>query len=70
MLSDGEYVMDAETVSALGDGSNDAGAKRLDEMRERLRAHKRGAAHSSAVSHSRWVGARRRGPWRALSRVS
>lgn len=47
MLSDGEYVMDAETVSALGDGSNDAGAKRLDEMRERLRAHKRGAAHSS-----------------------
>ncbi len=39
-LSDGEYVWDAESVSLLGDGSNDAGAKRLDELRERLRAHK------------------------------
>lgn len=40
LLSDGEYVMDAETVSLLGDGSNDAGAERLDEMREELRRHK------------------------------
>ena len=47
MLSDGEYVMDAESVSALGDGSNDAGAKKLDEMRQRLRQHKRGAAKTS-----------------------
>lgn len=47
MLSDGEYVMDAETVSAIGDGSNDAGAKKLDEMRERLRQHKRGASRKT-----------------------
>lgn len=40
LLSDGEYVMDAESVSLLGDGSNKAGAQRLDELRERLRAHK------------------------------
>ena len=40
LLSDGEYVMDAETVALLGDGSNDAGAQRLDEMREQLRRHK------------------------------
>jgi hypothetical protein len=40
LLSDGEYVMDAETVSLLGDGSNDHGAARLDEMREALRKHK------------------------------
>ena len=40
MLSDGEYVMDAETVSMLGDGSNDEGAARLDQMREELRKHK------------------------------
>jgi len=40
LLSDGEYVMDAETVSLLGDGSNDHGAQRLDEMREELRRHK------------------------------
>lgn len=39
-LSDGEYVMDAETVAMLGDGSTDAGAKRLDDMRAALRKHK------------------------------
>jgi hypothetical protein len=39
-LSDGEYVMDAETVAMLGDGSNKAGAAQLDRMREMLRAHK------------------------------
>ena len=42
-LSDGEYVWDADTVSALGDGNNAAGAKALDEARERIRAHKRSA---------------------------
>jgi hypothetical protein len=42
-LSPGEYVMDAETVSALGDGSSEAGAKRLDKMRQNLRTHKRAA---------------------------
>jgi hypothetical protein len=39
-LSDGEYVMDAETVAMLGDGSTDEGAKRLDKMRAQLRKHK------------------------------
>ena len=39
-LSDGEYVIDAQTVSMLGDGSSDAGAKRLDEMRAAIRKHK------------------------------
>lgn len=39
-LSDGEYVMDAETVSMLGDGSTDAGAKKLDQLRANLRKHK------------------------------
>jgi hypothetical protein len=39
-LSDGEYVMDAETVALLGDGSTDAGARKLDQMREQLRKHK------------------------------
>lgn len=40
MLSDGEYVIDAESVALLGDGSGDAGARRLDEMRRNLRKHK------------------------------
>ena len=39
-LSDGEYVIDAETVAMLGDGSSQAGAKRLDEMRAAIRKHK------------------------------
>lgn len=45
-LSPGEYVMDADVVSALGDGNNDAGAKKLDQMREAIRAHKRSAPAS------------------------
>lgn len=39
-LSDGEYVLDAETVAMLGDGSSKAGAERLDKMREAIRSHK------------------------------
>jgi len=42
-LADGEYVMDAELVSMLGNGSNKAGAKVLDKFREEIRAHKRSA---------------------------
>jgi len=37
MLSPDEYVMDAHTVAALGNGSSDAGAARLDEFRKALR---------------------------------
>lgn len=39
----GEYMMDAETVSMLGNGDNSAGAAALDAWREALRAHKRAA---------------------------
>ena len=39
-LSDGEYIFDAETVALLGDGSTSEGAKRLDQMRMNIRAHK------------------------------
>ena len=39
-LSDGEYVVDAETVALLGDGSTDEGARKLDQMREQLRKQK------------------------------
>lgn len=38
-LSNGEYVMDAGSVSMLGNGSNEAGAKKLDQLRENLRRH-------------------------------
>ena len=39
-LSDGEYVMDAETVALLGDGSNKAGAAKLDQFRANIRKQK------------------------------
>jgi len=43
MLSPGEYVWDADTVAALGDGDNASGAAALDAAREAIRAHKRSA---------------------------
>ena len=43
MLADGEYVFDADTVAALGNGSNKAGAAALDQMRRAIREHKRSA---------------------------
>jgi hypothetical protein len=39
-LSDGEYVVDAEAVAMLGDGSTAAGAEALDRMIEQVRMHK------------------------------
>jgi hypothetical protein len=46
-LSPGEYVMDADVVSSLGDGDNATGARKLDEMRHAIRTQKRAApAHS------------------------
>jgi hypothetical protein len=49
-LSDGEYVLTAEDVSMLGDGSNEAGAKKLDEFRTALRMHKGGALAQGKIS--------------------
>ncbi len=40
LLSDGEYVIDAETVALLGNGSNKAGARALDDFRVNIRKHK------------------------------
>jgi len=50
LLSPGEYVMDAETVALLGNGNNDAGAKRLDHMREAVRKQKGGALSKGKIS--------------------
>ena len=43
MLADGEYVIDAETVAQIGNGSTKAGAQALDKFSEGIRAHKRSA---------------------------
>ena len=40
MLANGECVSPADVVSGLGNGSNDAGAKVLDEFLSTIRQHK------------------------------
>ena len=51
MLSDGEYVIDAETVALLGDGSSKAGAKKLDDLRGKIRKHKGKKLAKGKFSH-------------------
>lgn len=43
MLANGEFVIPADVVSSLGNGSNDSGAKVLDEFLSVIRNHKRKA---------------------------
>lgn len=50
VLSDGEYVMDAETVAMLGNGSSKAGAAKLDQMRSNLRKQKGQALSRGQIS--------------------
>jgi hypothetical protein len=45
MLHDGDYVMDAETVSALGDGSSKAGRNVLESFREQIPHKKEGGGN-------------------------
>jgi hypothetical protein len=40
MLSDGEYVIPADVLAHLGDGNNNAGAKKLNEMIGKIRGSK------------------------------
>ena len=49
-LSDGEYIMDAETVALLGNGSTKAGAAKLDQFRRNLRAQKGKALSNGKIS--------------------
>jgi hypothetical protein len=41
MLANGEFVIPADVVSSLGNGSNDSGAKVLDTFLKTIRAHKK-----------------------------
>jgi hypothetical protein len=40
MLHQGDYVMDADAVASLGDGSSKAGAENLDKFRKQIPHHK------------------------------
>jgi len=62
-LSDGEYVIDAETVALLGNGSSKAGARMLDQFRVNIRKDKgrhlaKGKFSVSAKRPESYLGAR------------
>lgn len=46
-LSDGEYVMPADVVSMMGDGSSKAGGRKLDQMVAKVRMQKTGRRHQA-----------------------
>jgi hypothetical protein len=53
-LADGEYVLDARTVSEIGNGSTEAGAKKLAAMVARIqqsRRHAKRGKPSNADKH-------------------
>jgi hypothetical protein len=61
LLSDGEYVIDAETLALLGDGSTKEGARRMDRFRANIRQHKgralsRGRISPNAKSPDKYMG--------------
>jgi hypothetical protein len=61
LLSDGEYVIDAETLALLGDGSTKEGARRMDQFRANIRKHKgralsRGRISPNAKSPDKYMG--------------
>lgn len=61
LLSDGEYVIDAETLALLGDGSTKEGARRMDKFRANIRQHKgralsRGRISPNAKSPDKYMG--------------
>lgn len=54
LLSDGEYVIPARVVSALGDGSSEAGAKVLDGMVARVKGEAvRRIADNGEINHNK-----------------
>jgi hypothetical protein len=61
LLSDGEYVIDAETLALLGDGSTKEGARRMDKFRANIRKHNgralsRGRISPNAKSPDKYMG--------------
>ena len=54
-MSQDEYVIPADVMSMLGDGSSDAGAKKLDQMLDRVRKDKTGTTKQAAPIDERKV---------------
>jgi hypothetical protein len=54
-LADGEFVIDARTVSEIGNGSSEAGAKKLYAMMDRVHAARRSAKRGKPSSADRYL---------------
>jgi len=54
-VSPGEYIVPADVVSDLGDGSSDAGADELDRMLERVRMARGGTAEQPPAINAQRV---------------
>ena len=52
-VSPGEFIVPADVVSGLGDGSSDAGAKELDRMMERVRMARGGTTEQAPSINAR-----------------
>jgi hypothetical protein len=54
-VSPGEFIVPADVVSGLGDGSSDAGAEKLDMMMERVRMERNGTTRQAPQIDERKV---------------
>jgi hypothetical protein len=54
-VSPGEFIVPADVVSGLGDGSSDAGAEKLDMMMERVRMERNGTTRQAPQVDERKV---------------
>jgi hypothetical protein len=54
-LSDGEYVIDARGVAEIGNGSSEAGAKKLTEMMNRIHSARRRADKGEDMNADRFL---------------
>jgi hypothetical protein len=54
-VSPGEHVIDAETVSMLGDGNNDAGHAKIEQFKAGLRKQKRSAPSSRPAPEAKGI---------------
>jgi len=54
-VSPGEYIVAADVVSGLGEGSSDAGAKELDKMMDKVRMERNGTTKQAPRINERKV---------------
>jgi len=54
-VSPGEYIVPADVVSDLGEGSSDAGASELDSMLERVRMARGGTAEQPPAINAKGI---------------